>query len=266
MARYAVPRMVAIPCVFNRMYLVFVFALGTIPTRCATVGDLMPVLTIRAIPRVFTEGLRIGSITRTAVAIGAVPIAGTARFGEGMSRCIIGAPPVVFAGFVFGITLTGVIVALIAPPMMRTTVGLGINSRRRIILETVNAEPVMLRTWVTLHRRMVRSFASGTRPIMFATFGCIEYLFTTFVRTIYPTVHADLARRVSRLAAFAIPKMLARLPDVVSLSTCFIRAIPAIRIGNFTDPILFMMIVAGCAIPVMDAIFVWCENMCSRFA
>ena len=253
--RRAIPRMVAIRFIRNRMYLVFVFALGTIPTRCATVGELMSVLTIGAIPGVRTEELRTGSITRTAVAIGAEPIPGRAGCVVSMPRFIGIAPPAMSAELAFVITLTIAAVAIFAPPVMRTTVRLRINSRRRIILETINAEPVMLRTWITLRRRMVRFFASETRPVMFATFGCIEYLFTTFVRTIYPTVRTGLGQRVSRLAAFAIPKMLARLPDVVSRTTRFVRAIPAVRVCRGTDGVHRMMFAAGVAVPVMSAVF-----------
>jgi len=166
--RRAIPRMVAIRFIRNRMYLVFVFALGTIPTRCATVGELMSVLTIGAIPGVRTEELRTGSITRTAVAIGAVPVTGGTGFVISMSRCIIGAPPVVFAGFVFGITLTGVIVALLAPPVMRATRGLSVNSRLWIRPETVDAEPITIRAGAV--RRMMRFFTDGARPEMRATF------------------------------------------------------------------------------------------------
>lgn len=171
LARYAVPRMVAIHLIFNRMYLVFVFALGTIPTRCATVGDLMAVLTIGAIPGVDTKGLRAGSVTRTAVAIGTEPIPGRAGCVVSMPRFIGIAPPTMFAGFIFGVTLTAAAVAITAPPMMRATVRLRINSLRWIRPETINAEPVMLRTWVTLHRRMVCFFTLGACPIMHTAFG-----------------------------------------------------------------------------------------------
>ena len=176
MARYAVPRMVAIRLIFNRMYLVFVFALGTIPTRCATVGDLVPVLTIGAIPGVRTKGLRIGSVTRTAVAIGAVPVTGGTGFVISMSRCIGVAPPAMSASLILVITSSeavgiSVAFALLAPPMMRATIRLHINSLRWIRPETINAEPVMLRTWVTLHRRMVCFFTLGACPIMHTAFG-----------------------------------------------------------------------------------------------
>lgn len=167
--RRAIPRMVAIRLIRNRMYLVFVFALGTIPTRCATVGDLMTVLTIGAIPGVRTEGLRAGSVTRTGVAIGAVPVTGGTGFVISMSRCIIGAPPAMSAELAFVITLTIAAVAIFAPPVMRTTVRLRINSRRRIILETVGTEPVTVRAGI--RHRVMCFFASETRPIMFAAFG-----------------------------------------------------------------------------------------------
>lgn len=163
--------MVAIRFIRNRMYLVFVFALGTIPTRCATVGDLMAVLTIGAIPGVGTERLRAGSVTRAAFAIGAVPVADRTGFVVSVSRCIVGTPPAMFTGFIFGVTLTAAAVAITAPPMMRATVRLRINSLRWIRPGTINAEPVMLRTWVTLHRRMVCFFTLGTRPIMHTAFG-----------------------------------------------------------------------------------------------
>ena len=171
LARYAVPRMVAIHLIFNRMYLVFVCALGTIPTRCATVGDLMPVVAIGAIPGVGTERLRIMVVTRAAFAIGAVPVADRTGFVVSVSRCIVGTPPAMFTGFIFGVTLTAAAVAITAPPMMRATVRLRINSLRWIRPETINAEPVMLRTWVTLHRRMVCFFTLGACPVMHTAFG-----------------------------------------------------------------------------------------------
>ena len=59
LTRRAVPRMIAIRLACNLTYLVFIVALGAVPPRCTTIGDLMPVFTIGAIPRVFTEGLRI---------------------------------------------------------------------------------------------------------------------------------------------------------------------------------------------------------------
>ena len=194
--RRAIPRMVAIRFIRNRMYLVFVFALGTIPTRCATVGELMSVLTIGAIPGVRTEELRTGSITRTAVAIGAIPIAEITSFVVSMSCFIVATSPTVFAGFVLGITASGrsisvaVTFAIRAPPVMRTAVRLRINSRRRIILETVNAEPVTVRTRV--RRRMVRFFASGTRPVMLTAFGVAQNLFATLVGAILISVRTRI--------------------------------------------------------------------------
>ena len=186
-----IPRMGTIGFILNRMYFILIiFALRAIPIRCTTVvgiRNVMPAFMLVAIPGVGAEGLCIGSVTRTAVAIGAVPIAGGTGFVVGMSRCIIGAPPVVFAGFVFGITLTGVIVALIAPPIMRATVGFGINSRRRIRCETVDAEPITVRTRRII-RRMVRFFANGTRPEMRTAFRHAQNLFATLVRTVHVTV------------------------------------------------------------------------------
>lgn len=62
------------------------------------------------------------------------------------------------------------------------------------------------------------------------------------------------------VATFAIPGVRTRRTDVVSRPTVFVRAIPAVRVGNFADQIRFVMIIAGCAIPVVGAIFVRCKN------
>ena len=269
MARYAVPRMVAIRLIFNRMYLVFVFALGTIPTRCATVGDLMPVVTIGAIPGVGTERLRIMVVTRAAFAISAVPVAGGTGFVVSVCRCIVGTTPAVRTRLILVITLSeavgiSVAFALAAPPFVRTTVRLRINSRRRLIPETINAEPVMLRTWVTLCRRMMRFFTGGTHPIMHTAFGRIQNPFATLIRTVYVAVRAGIGRRVSHFTTFAIPKMLARLPDVNRRFAG--RAVPAMRIRCGTNVICRVVFVFRRTIPVVRAVFVRRENMCSRFA
>ena len=49
--------------------------------------------------------------------------------------------------------------------------------------------------------------------------------------------------------------MLARLSDVVSRATCFVRAIPAVRLRRGTDKVLRMVFPAGVAIPVVRAVF-----------
>ena len=67
----------------NGMNLVSVSAPRTIPARCATVGDLMPVSAIGAIPGVRTKRLSAGSVTRAAVAVGTVPVPGGTGFVHG---------------------------------------------------------------------------------------------------------------------------------------------------------------------------------------
>ena len=154
----------------NGMNLVSVSAPRTIPARCATVGDLMPVSAIGAIPGVRTKRLSAGSVTRAAVAVGTVPVPGGTGFVVSMSRFIAAAAPAVFAGFVFGVTPAVAAVAIFAPPIMRTAFGFGINSRRRIRLKTVDAKPITVRACVC--RRMVRFFAGGARPIVYTAFRC----------------------------------------------------------------------------------------------
>ena len=159
LARWAVPRMVAIFFIFNRMDLTFVVALGTVPPRCTTVGDLMSVLTIGTIPGVGTEGLRIGSVTRTAFAIGTVPVAFGTGFGYGMVRFFLGAIPGVLTGF----GSRAALLALIAPPAMRTVF------RSLISLHALIAEPTPFRTGIRY--RMMCFFALGACPIMHTAFG-----------------------------------------------------------------------------------------------
>ena len=63
------------------------------------------------------------------------------------------------------------------------------------------------------------------------------------------------------MAAFAIPKMFARLSDVVSRATCFVRAIPAMRVCRRTDGVHRMMFAAGVAVPVVRAVFIGREAL-----
>ena len=168
LTRLAVPRMVAICFIRNRMYLVFVFALGTIPARLTTIGDLMPVLTIGTIPGMGTERLRIMVVTRAAFAIGAVPVAGETGFVVSVSRCIVGAPPAVRAGFVRVVTSSKVILvpvafAVFAPKVMRTAIRFSVSPHALV------AEPAPLLT--RIRRRMVRFFALGACPVMRAAVG-----------------------------------------------------------------------------------------------
>ena len=61
---------------------------------------------------------------------------------------------------------------------------------------------------------------------------------------------------MSHFTTFAIPKMLARLPDVVSRTTRFVRAIPAMRIRCGTNVICRVVFVFRRTIPKMGTVFV----------
>ena len=60
--------------------------------------------------------------------------------------------------------------------------------------------------------------------------------------------------------------MRTRLSNVVSLSTCFIRAIPAIRIRRGTHNIFRVVFVFRRTIPVVRAVFVRREDFLARLA
>ena len=64
----------------------------------------------------------------------------------------------------------------------------------------------------------------------------------------------------------AVPGMRTRLSDVVSLSTCFVRAIPAMRIRCGTNVICRVVFAFRRTIPVVRAVFVRREDPFARLA
>lgn len=159
----------------------FVFARRTIPIILAHAVQSMFhfVMLVGAVPAVFTECLFIGVVTRTAVAFGTIPIPAGTTFVVSVPGLIFGTTPAMFTGGIRTVTGTVAVIAIGAPPLMRATVGLGVNPRRRIRSETDDTEPITVRANPV--RRMMCFLANGARPVVFATFGCIEYLLTTFV-------------------------------------------------------------------------------------
>ena len=188
LARRTIPGMFANSFFGNRMN--FIFALSAVPTSLAGAARCMPELVFRAIPAVSTGRCFVGIVTRTALTIGAIPVAAGTGFVKRMPGLIFGTTPTMFAGIVRTVTDTVAVIAIGTPPMMRTAVGLSINSRRRIRSETVDTEPVTVRAGTV--RRMVRFFAPRTHPVVRTAFGVAQNLFTTFVRTVYVTVRAGV--------------------------------------------------------------------------
>ena len=162
----AIPGVVAIRHIRNRMDLVLVCALGTIPMRFATaVGDLVPVFAIGAIPGMRAEFFFRRIIIRFPTAVFfAVPVTPRARFVKSMPSVARFAVPAVSAVRIgFGRMMRRIVRA---PPVMRTTRVLSVNSRRRILSETSVTEPIIARARIP--RRMMRFCAPRTRPIMVA--------------------------------------------------------------------------------------------------
>ncbi len=99
-------------------------------------------------------------------------------------------------------------------------------------------------------------FANGTDPAMRTVFRIAQHFFAG--RTVAVTFRAGKIKRMPRLTAGAVPEVRAGFADVDRRFAG--RAIPAVGIGSFADPILFVMIVAGRTVPVMGAIFVRCKD------
>lgn len=241
----------SVPAGTRSRYLVnFGFAIGTIPVCCASVGYFVSVSMFGAIPCVRTNGRIFAVVARGTV--GAVPIPDGTCLMIGMPRSVGIATPAVHTVFVFGVTLSFAAVAILAPPVMRTAF------RLPITVFTVGTEPAVIRT--NIRCRVVRPDANGTRPVMWAIFGRSQHLFAPGIGTITITVRTGCLRyRMSRLTAFAVPGMRARLPDVVSRPTGFVRAIPAVRVCRGTDNILRVVFAFRRAIPVVSARFVQSE-------
>ena len=108
----------------------FVFALSAVPVIFAGIIQCMPELMLRAIPAVIAERCFVGIVTRTALTIGTIPVAAGTGFVKRMPGLVFGTTPAMPAGIVCTVTDTVAVVAVFAPPVMRTAVGFGINSRR----------------------------------------------------------------------------------------------------------------------------------------
>lgn len=151
-------------------YLVdFVFAIFAIPISIARIGQTVHKLMFRAVPAVIAGGRFPAIVTPAAVAMRTIPVALRTGFVERMSLLVAGTTPSMFTGGIRIVTGTVAVVTVFAPPVMRATVGFGVNSRRRIIPETVDTKPITVRAESL--RRMMRFFANRARPEVFATFG-----------------------------------------------------------------------------------------------
>ena len=180
----------AVPGVFANSFfghfVNFIFTLSAIPISLTGIIQCMPELMLRAIPAVIAERCFVGIVTRTALTIGTIPVAAGTGFVKRMPGLVFGTTPAMPAGIVCTVTDTVAVVAIGAPPVMRTTVGLGINSRRRIRSETVDTEPTTVRTGV--RRRMMRFCTPWACPIVRTAFGRVQNLPTLRIRTIHVTV------------------------------------------------------------------------------
>ena len=156
----------------------------------------------RAVPAVRAKRRFLGVVTRavTVIAFGAIPISARTTFVVSVPRLIFGTTPAMLTGSIRTVTGTVAVVAVVAPPIVRATVRLGVNSRRRIRSETVDTEPITVRA--TVGQRMAY-LTSGTIPVMFAGFPDVVCRTTGCVRTI-PSVRrrcgTDVIRRVNGLA------------------------------------------------------------------
>ena len=215
---------------------------------------------LRTVPAVLTGGRFRAIVTPAAVTMRTIPVALRAGFGERMSRLIAGTTPAMLTGGIRIVTGTVAVVAVGTPPVMRATVGFGVNSRRRIIPETVDTKPITVRAESL--RRMMRFFANRARPEVFATFDIAQNVFACRTRAI--TVRANGIARMSRLTRNAIPGMIAGFSDVVSRFAG--RAIPEVRRCFGADKIRLMMFAVRGAEPVMFAVFPRVETSVVRSA
>lgn len=242
----------AVPGVFanaffgNRMN--FIVALSAVPIRLAGIDEGVLPLMLGAIPTVIAERRVVGIITRagTFVAIGAIPVTRCTSFVCGMMRCIFGTIPGVCAGFFGRATL----LTLVTPPVMRATLRLGVS------VDTFGAEPTCVRA--IFFNAVMYLFAGRTNPIMQTACRIVQHRCAD--RAVAITLRTGEIKRMPRLATGTVPEVRAGFADFVRGSTRRVRTIPAIGRCRDADIIGFVMFAAGCAIPVVGAIFVRCKD------